>query len=557
MKISTKIYGGFGFMLVIMLIIVGAFYYQYQKIDELNNDVLHYLIPLQGKTQGLTLGVVRESSAIRGYLITGNPKFKQELDKNIQQVDDSIKYLNDNSRDKESIKPIMNATARYSPHLKKMVELYDVQGQAAALTYMISVVAPDNAALLAEVDKHLQQVDVLIAEEINQADDQKRKMVLTTVIILAIGLLAGGVTAVLITHPILASIRRGVSYAEAMAQGNFSIQIDIRAKDEIGILLQSLNNASTSLRLLIKAVANSAELVATSSEELTAGAEQSAQAANQIAATITNVAQGAEKQVQTVNTTVGVMQQLSADIQQVSANINTIIRRSDKTAQKAQQGDKSVNAAVSQMVSIEKTVSNSAQVVTKLGERSKEIGQIVDTISGIAGQTNLLALNAAIEAARAGEQGRGFAVVAEEVRKLAEQSQAAAKQIGTLISEIQSDTDKAVVAMSEGTREVKVGAEVVNSAGQVFKEIVSLVNEESVEIKEISAAIQQMAAGSQQIVASVHDIDIISKDAACQTQTVSAATEEQSASIEEVAASSQALAKMAEELQDAIRKFTA
>jgi len=317
----------------------------------------------------------------------------------------------------------------------------------------------------------------------------------------------------------------------------------------------ALNTMTENLRGLIRHVSQSSEQLAASSEELTAGAEQSAQAANQVAVTITSVAQGAEMQVQALNATAAAVEQLSIGIQQVSINANAVTGMADKTAKAAQQGDRAIDAAVSQMVSIEETVASSAQVVTKLGERSKEIGQIVGTISGIAAQTNLLALNAAIEAARAGEQGRGFAVVAEEVRKLAEQSQGAAKQIATLISEIQSETDKAVAAMSDGTREVKVGAEVVNSAGQAFKEIVLLVNEESAQIKEISATIQQMAAGSQQIVASVRDIDKISQDASGQTQTVSAATEEQSASMQEIAASSLSLAKMAENLQTAIQKF--
>ena len=214
-----------------------------------------------------------------------------------------------------------------------------------------------------------------------------------------------------------------------------------------------------------------------------------------------------------------------------------------------------MDKAVVQMAHIEQTVIASAQVVAKLGDRSKEIGQIVDTISGIAGQTNLLALNAAIEAARAGEQGRGFAVVAEEVRKLAEQSQEAAKQIATLIGEIQSETDQAVVAMNNGTREVKLGAEVVNASGQSFQEITGLVMQVSGQVKEISAAIEQMASGSQQIVESVKQIDELSKTASGEAQTVSAATEEQSASMEEIASSSQALANLAQNLRQAVSKF--
>jgi methyl-accepting chemotaxis protein len=246
---------------------------------------------------------------------------------------------------------------------------------------------------------------------------------------------------------------------------------------------------------------------------------------------------------------------MSTGIRQVAANANTVAATSATSAETAQQGKKAVDKAISQMNSIEDTVNRSSQVVTKLGERSKEIGQIVDTISGIAGQTNLLALNAAIEAARAGEQGRGFAVVAEEVRKLAEQSQDAAKLIVEIVADIQKDTDHAVVSMNEGTKEVHVGAEVVHDAGRALQEIFSSINSVATQMQEISAAIEQMASGSQQVVASVREIDATSKDTAGQTQTVLAATEEQSAAMEEVAASSQALAKLAIELQAAVATF--
>ncbi|MBP2650861.1 MAG: mcpA 6 [Firmicutes bacterium] len=344
--------------------------------------------------------------------------------------------------------------------------------------------------------------------------------------------------------------------ANRIAGGDISeTKLNINSDDEIGRLSQSFEQMAKNLRTLIHKVHGATDQVAASSEELTASSDQAAQAANHIATSIISVAAGADEQLAAANDTSAVVEQMSASIQQVAANANQVASQSAMAADKAKDGDNTVVKAVAQMGKIEETVNSSAQVVTKLGERSKEIGQIVDSISSIASQTNLLALNAAIEAARAGEQGRGFAVVAEEVRKLAEQSQDAAKKIAQLIGEIQGETDKAVVAMNDGTREVKIGAEVVKTAGDAFREIVGLVSEVSGQMSEISEAIHQMAAGSQQIVGSVRKIDQFGKKSAGESQAVSAAAEEQLASMEEIASSSQALAMLAQELQSSVSAF--
>jgi methyl-accepting chemotaxis protein len=341
-----------------------------------------------------------------------------------------------------------------------------------------------------------------------------------------------------------------------LAQGDLrEREAKISSEDEIGQLSKGFQDMRTNLRALVGKVHSQAEQLAASSEELTASADQSAQAANQVAVSITGVATGAEEQLSAAHETSSIVEQMSASLEQVAATTSQVSDQSIQATNKAGEGNTAVEKAVRQMVQIEQTVNISAKVVAELGERSKEIDQIVATISSIASQTNLLALNAAIEAARAGEHGRGFAVVAEEVRKLAEQSQEATKQISALIGKIQGDTDKAVVAMDDGTREVRLGAEVVNTAGQAFEEIVTLVTQVSDQVKEISTAIEHMAEDSEQIVGAVNRIDNLSKKATGEAQTVSAATQEQSASVEEIASSSQSLANLAMELREAVSKF--
>jgi len=372
------------------------------------------------------------------------------------------------------------------------------------------------------------------------------------VLVVILAAVSGYYMARTITKP----LQSMVDTCNDLAAGDFRDKHQrVEREDEIGQLGNALNSMSNSLRSLLKQVNESAEQVAASSEELTASAEQSSLAVNQVANSINDVAEGAEKQLRAVDQTSAIVDQMSDGIQQAASSSNQAADHSAQVVDKTKAGNMAVDKAVRQMSAIEETVNNSARVVAALGERSKEIGQIVDTIAGIAGQTNLLALNAAIEAARAGEQGRGFSVVAEEVRKLAEQSQDAAKKIADLIGEIQGVTDHAVVAMEKGTHEVEVGTEVVTAAGQAFVEIETLVAKVSNQVKEISAAMQQMASGSRQIVTSMQIVDGHSKSAVDEAQMVSAATEEQSASMEEIASSSHSLAVLAQDLNTVVSKF--
>ena len=390
--------------------------------------------------------------------------------------------------------------------------------------------------------------DVVSAHSLREAG----KISLIGLLLIALTGAAAFALATLSTKPILLL----VAAADAIAQGNLTVkQIDIQTKDEIGLLARSFNTMLANLTQLIRKIQGNAELVAASSEQLTASSEQSAQAANQVAAAITEVAQDAEKQQQVVDSAAATVTQMSENIRLIAANAHAVSAQSALTAETAQHGGEAVQNAVEHMSELAASVNASAQVVLQLGERSKEIGQIVSTISGIASQTNLLALNAAIEAARAGEQGRGFAVVAEEVRKLAEQSQIAAKQIEDLIRDIQNETDKAVQAMDAGTSKVKIGTDVVAAAGTAFNKIVGMVAELTQQVREISGAIQHTETGSQQIVASVKNIAALTGRVSEEAQTVSAATEEQSAAMQEVASSSQNLSKMSAELQETIGKF--
>ncbi|MDI3328337.1 MAG: methyl-accepting chemotaxis protein [Alicyclobacillaceae bacterium] len=344
--------------------------------------------------------------------------------------------------------------------------------------------------------------------------------------------------------------------AKRVAQGDLQVEeVQCRAKDEIGELAQSINAMVENLRALIRKVSQASEHVAAASEELFASAEQTVEVTNRITAVVQEVAGGAKSQVRQSEESATAVGEMAAGTQRIAESATLVSQSSVETASRAEEGNERVQKAVHQMDSIRASVQESASAISLLEQRSKQIGQIVEVISGIAAQTNLLALNAAIEAARAGEHGRGFVVVAEEVRKLAEQSKQSADQIAGLIQTIQEETKRSVEAMDMVTREVRSGIQAVQEAGEAFEHILNSVRNVADQIQEISAATQELSAGAEEISTTVEHMAQVAKESMGATEKAADASEEQLAAMQEVSSSAHSLSRMAQELQDLIHRF--
>ena len=359
-----------------------------------------------------------------------------------------------------------------------------------------------------------------------------------------------------ITKGIVTPLERVMFVCNKMSGGDFrDEQINITRTDEFGDMLHTVAKLRTMINELIKKTSVTTEQLAASSEELTASAHQSAQASEQVAQSVTNSASAVVEQQQQVGDAMDAIDDAMTSINHLNDTASEVAKQADASNQEAIAGSKAIETAVSQIVSVETIVNSSASTVDKLGQRSKEIGQIVETISGIADQTNLLALNAAIEAARAGEQGRGFAVVADEVRKLAEESQAAAQRISSLIGAIQTDTDNAVKSMHDGSVAVREGTKSVEDLKNTFATICSASDGVMQRTRDMSADLTNVMNNTQTIKDRSNRISANSAKVSTEMESVSAASEEQSASAEEIASASDSLSKLAQDLQNSLQKF--
>jgi methyl-accepting chemotaxis protein len=341
------------------------------------------------------------------------------------------------------------------------------------------------------------------------------------------------------------------------------------AGDEIGLMLNltgdlretmiaaydAYNRATAQLRRLVDEVGLAANSVQAASTQMNATSVDSSRSSGGIAAAVDDVARGAQVQLHRVEAA----KADAAHVVDVAGSAHVSVQRTVVMASEArtlaQQGVHAAERATDGMRSVRDCSSEVTEAIQQLAADSEQIGVIVNTITGIAEQTNLLALNAAIEAARAGEQGRGFAVVAEEVRKLAEDSQAAAAEISGLIGTIQNKTGQAVDAVQESERRTTAGTRIVEETRDSFERIDAAVCQITAEISQLAEGTGQIAESASTVLGNIDEVAAGVDQSSATTQELSASTQETAATAQQIATSSEDLAAQAAQLTALVARF--
>ncbi len=356
-------------------------------------------------------------------------------------------------------------------------------------------------------------------------------------------LLLGLCFAYLVTKRITKPIKDSVNFAKKLSSGDFTQEMKVKQDDEIGDLVNALNSMSTSLRKLIKDIAEHSGTVTNSSHELVTTADNMADSAEQVkkqsgtiaeatehlAASISNVSGGAEDMSDSVSN-------VAAAIEQMSASIGDITNSASNGSEIAERADSQAK--------------DTTRIMQKLNTSATQIAKILDTINDIAEQTNLLALNATIEAASAGEAGKGFAVVANEVKELAKQTAAATEEISHKVEDVQGNTTLAVNAIES------ISA-VISEMSTISITIAAALNEQSAVTNEIAETVSGASKSSKEIAANVKNAHQRTEEISTNIQDVDALIGKTSIGVNEINDKSVLLSKMADEQKNLVSQFKA
>jgi len=355
-------------------------------------------------------------------------------------------------------------------------------------------------------------------------DGEKTASSVITLIIscLAVGIILAVVLGLIIANSITKPVNKVVEMIKDIAQGEGDLtkRLEVASKDEIGELAEWFNTFFNKLHDIISQVAVNTEQLASAANEISSSAEQ--------------LSAGAKEQTNQSSQVSAAIEEMTATIVESSKNTGEAAEKAKGAAQKSQEGSRLAEDTSRGMDEIVNSTSITAKNVEGLAEKATAIGEIIKVIDDIADQTNLLALNAAIEAARAGEQGRGFAVVADEVRKLAERTTKATKEVAETIKGIQADVNGANAQMNDAQKYVLSGKELVEKTNASLTEIFSAVETVQEMMRQLATASEEPSAAAEQISKSIENVNRIIKESAAGTEQAATASEQLNRQAEEL-----------------------
>jgi methyl-accepting chemotaxis protein len=375
-----------------------------------------------------------------------------------------------------------------------------------------------------------QMVDVAQSAYTSQLDElriEQRQVRMVLIGATAVALVMGLLCAVLITQMIVSPLQRVVSLARRVADGDLSENLLVDRRDELGQLMQAMQQMTENLRALMTRLSDGIAQLATAAEEMSAVTEQ------------TSV--GVRQQKLETDQVATAMNEMTATVQDVARNAESAAHSAASADVQAQQGHSVVRQTIERIEVLARSIENSAESIERLKHDSSGIGSVLDVIKSIADQTNLLALNAAIEAARAGEAGRGFAVVADEVRALARRTQESTLEIERLIGALQSGAESAVEVMGKSCGLADQTVEAAQLAGEALNAINAAVSSIQQMNQQIATASEQQSAVAEEINRSVSNIRDVADQSAAATEQTSAASAD--------------LARLGSELQSQVGRF--
>ncbi|MGA2886659.1 MAG: HAMP domain-containing methyl-accepting chemotaxis protein [Terracidiphilus sp.] len=490
LSLKIKLAVGFGTLMLVLVVVGAASYLTLNKLATLSADSsekAHSLLV----NRDIDCVINDQKANLRGFILDSSRK--EELERyanNTHLLADDFSSLEakvHSEKGKQMFAQIRKVSDAYHEKMDNVIELARAgkANDAVALMNDQQTVALHDQMVqsLAALAKRGTDLEAAARQQ-EQAAESRAKIQMLVLVLM--GLIVGFVMTTYIARNITVRVSRMMTTIQAIAENDLSIDdVEVKSLDEIGRCGALLNSMKNTLRQTIHSVARNAELVASAAVELSSSSQQ--------------LFENANEQKNQSHQIASTMHEMSAAIAEVSASASRAAQGAVDARQEAHQGGQVVGQTVSSMRNLTDASRTTGEQIEGLARSSNEIGKVISVISEIAEQTNLLALNAAIEAARAGEQGRGFAVVAGEVRRLAERTGQATREVGGLIANIQNEAKKAVESIKAEIVHVNDSAESVSRAGASITGIIQASDNVKDMISQIATASTQQSAATEEV----------------------------------------------------------